>query len=143
MGKVHDLNLSQTKVEDVSALGGVHTLDLSHTQVEEVSALGRVHTLDLRRTEVKDVSMLGGVHKLILEGTSVSDVSALGGVYHLNINNLQEVKGLEKLTGNNTIEMISTFGEGTDKIRCMNLVVSRNMPVNLEFSKTIPNVSKV
>ena len=59
---VHALNLSYTKVSDVSKLGGVHTLDLCGTQVIDVSKLGAVHTLNLRGTQVTDVSALGSVH---------------------------------------------------------------------------------
>jgi hypothetical protein len=42
-----ELDLSSTKVVDVSVLGNVHTLDLSSTKVVDVSALGNVHKLNL------------------------------------------------------------------------------------------------
>src|SRR5690348_14458069 len=59
-----DLNLSYTKIEDVSMLGNVHTLNLSHTDVTDVSMLGNVYNLDISYTKVKDVSMLGNIHIL-------------------------------------------------------------------------------
>src|SRR5271170_4005462 len=68
-----DVNLSRTKVTDVSALGKVHTLDLSGTDVINVSALGKVHTLYLIGTQVTDVSALGNVHTLNLSDTEVTD----------------------------------------------------------------------
>ena len=43
--RVHHLDLFDTRVVDVSALGQVHTLDLRFTDVIDVSALGQVHTL--------------------------------------------------------------------------------------------------
>jgi len=100
--KVHTLNLSRTKVTDVSALGRVHTLDLSYTEVTNVSALGRVHTLDLTRTNVSDVSALGGVNTLDLRHTKVTDVSALGGVRTLylsgaNVSDMSGVSALDKV----------------------------------------------
>jgi hypothetical protein len=67
LGHVLDLDLFDTKVVDVSALGGVHTSKLSCcTNIADVSALGQVHDLDLSRTKVVDVSALGGVHTLNL-----------------------------------------------------------------------------
>src|SRR5208282_3557439 len=83
LGKVHTLDLYGTQVTDVSALGNVHTLNLSHTKVTDVSALGKVHTLDLSDTQVTDVSALGNVHTLNLGSTKVTDVSALGKVHTL------------------------------------------------------------
>jgi len=82
--EVH-LDLSDTDITDVSALGRVHTLDLSHTDVKDVSALGRVHKLNLRNTSVKDVSALGGVHTLNLCWSNVIDVSALSQVNTLDL----------------------------------------------------------
>src|SRR5208282_5602179 len=80
-----DLDLSWTKVTDVSALGNVHTLDLSDTEVTDVSALGNVHTLDLSVTKVTDVSALGKVHTLDLTDTKITNVSALGKVHTLDL----------------------------------------------------------
>ena len=48
LNRIHTLNLSGTKIMDVSALGNVHTLDLSYTKVTDISAHSNVHTLDLR-----------------------------------------------------------------------------------------------
>ena len=82
---LHTLDLSDTQVTNVSALGKVHTLDLSDTKVTDVSALGNVHTLDLSWTKVTDVSVLGGVHTLNLSCTEVTDVPALGKVHTLDL----------------------------------------------------------
>jgi hypothetical protein len=79
------LDLNETKVSDVSALGQVHTLDLCGTDVSDVSALAHVHTLNLSETLVSDVSALGHVHTLNLSGTKVSDASALGHVHTLDL----------------------------------------------------------
>ena len=60
-------------------------LDLSYTRVSDVSALAgcpALHTLSLLRTQVTDVSALAqctALRKLYLYGTPVSDVSALAG----------------------------------------------------------------
>ena len=77
LDKMRTLNLTNTLVTDVSALGKVHTLDLSRTQVINVSALGNVHTLNLRETGVTDVSALGNVHTLNLYNTYVNGTCAL------------------------------------------------------------------
>jgi len=42
----------------------VNTLDLSWTKVEDVSALGRVHFLNISNTRVKDISALGQVREI-------------------------------------------------------------------------------
>ncbi len=78
--EIHKLDLRNTKITDVSALGNIHTLNLSYTNVKDVNALKNVHTLNLSGTKVKDVSALGNVYKLNLNGTEVKDVSALGNV---------------------------------------------------------------
>jgi len=82
---VHTLDLRNTLVTDVSALGGVHTLNLWGVHITDVSALGDVHTLDLSYTHVTDVSALGSVHTLNLRNTLVTDMSALGGVCVLTL----------------------------------------------------------
>ena len=56
------VNLSHTKIVDVSMLGNVHILDLSDTKVVDVPMLGNVHTLYLSYTRVVDVPMIGNVH---------------------------------------------------------------------------------
>ena len=82
---IYSLNLSGTKVTDVSMLGNVHKLNLSNTQVTDVSMLGNVHKLNLSNTQVTDVSMLGNVHTLDLCNTQVTDVSMLGNVHTLDL----------------------------------------------------------
>ena len=77
------LDLSNTYVSDVSALGysHIHTLYLSNTRVSDVSALGHshIHTLNLSSTFVSDVSALAHsqIHTLYLYSTIVQDLSAL------------------------------------------------------------------
>ena len=80
---IHTLDLSYTRVTDVSMLGHVHTLYLFNTRVTDVSALGNVHTLHLGGTSVTDVSALGHVHTLYLYNCRVTDVSALQNVKKL------------------------------------------------------------
>ena len=80
-----DISLSMNEGDYMKYIDNVHTLDLSYTKVTDVSMLGRVHRLDLSCTQVTDVSMLGGVHTLYLNGTQVTDVSMLGGVHTLNL----------------------------------------------------------
>ena len=62
-----ELDLSDSGIVDVSALGGVYQLGLSGcTGITDVSALGGVHQLDLRECSgIVDVSALGGVHTLL------------------------------------------------------------------------------
>jgi len=92
------LDLSHTKVKDVSALGSVHTLNLNYTKIKDVSTLGKVHTLDLRWTLVTNVSALSNVHTLDLSHTKVKNVSALGNVHTLNLSNTKvtDVSALDK-----------------------------------------------
>jgi hypothetical protein len=40
------LDLSETKVTDVSALGAVHTLNLTHTDITDISMLDNVYDLN-------------------------------------------------------------------------------------------------
>ena len=74
------MNLSYTRMTDVSALGNVHTLNLSYCAgITDVSALGSVHTLNLMACRgIIDVSALGSVHTLNLRAcTGITDVSAM------------------------------------------------------------------
>ena len=84
---IHTLDLSGTKVIDVSMCGNVYSLSLRWTDVIDVSMLGNVHTLHLSGTKVVDVSMLGNVYVLNLFKSSVIDVSMLGNVKHLMLPN--------------------------------------------------------
>lgn len=64
---IKHINLSCCgNLRNIHMLKNAHTLDLSDTNVIDVSALGRVHTLNLSNTNVKDVSMLGNVKDLNL-----------------------------------------------------------------------------
>lgn len=83
--RVQYLNLSHTKVKDVSMLGNVPTLNLSHTLVEDVNGLGNVYDLNISETKVSDISALHSVHILDASGTKVSDISGLHSVQILDI----------------------------------------------------------
>jgi len=74
--RLHTLSLSNCyKVKDVSALGNVHTLDLSGTKVSDVSLLKNVRELNLFGCyNVTNVSTLGNARKLILRDTNVINV---------------------------------------------------------------------
>lgn len=114
------IDLSQTNIQDVSALGNVHTLYLSHTKVSNVSTLGKLHTLYLSSMNVidlsalhtlsrlylswchnvRDVSMLGKLHTLhLLCCGNVSDVSALGNVHTLDLSwtKVTDISALDKV----------------------------------------------
>src|ERR1700722_3736766 len=60
------VKLKNDTLEYISLFTRVHTLDLSWTKVSDVSMLGHVHTLNLRGTKVSDVSALVSVHTLYL-----------------------------------------------------------------------------
>jgi hypothetical protein len=84
ISKQLSLNLSDTNITDVSALGNVHTLKLSSCHnLTDVSALGNVHTLNLYNCRITDVGALGNVHTLDLSDTNITDIRALK-----NVNNL-------------------------------------------------------
>lgn len=83
LGNLDELNISHLPVTDVSMLGRIRVLDISHTNVKDVSALGHVHVLDISHTPVIDVSKLGHVHTLNISYTKVTDVSVLGNVHKL------------------------------------------------------------
>jgi hypothetical protein len=74
------LNLSNSGITGVSALGNVHALHLRDCRgITDVSALGSVHTLYLSYCEgITDVSALGSVNYLDLSYcTGITDVSIL------------------------------------------------------------------
>ncbi|HSA76192.1 MAG TPA: hypothetical protein VLE02_01485 [Nitrosarchaeum sp.] len=99
LSEVHTLNLRHTKVCDVTSLSKVHDLNLSNTSVCDVSTLGNVYNLNLRSTSVVDVSALRGVRILDLSNTKVEDVSALGNVHTLNLSDtmVSDVSALGKV----------------------------------------------
>jgi hypothetical protein len=124
LGNVHTLDLSYTKVTDVSMLGNVHSLDLALCQgVTDVSALGKVHTLDLGGClGVTDVSALGNVHTLNLIETQVTDVSALGNVHTLDLRSCQGVTDVSMLkhVQNLTLTKNSISEENLSQLRKVN-----------------------
>ena len=69
----------------LALVGHVHKLEISDSNITDVSALGCLHTLNLTGcTGITDVSALDGVHTLTLTGcTGIANVSALGGVHTL------------------------------------------------------------
>jgi hypothetical protein len=109
LGNVHTLDLSYTKVTDVSMLGNVHTLDLEGCEVKGLASLGNVHTLNLIETQVTDVSMLGNVHSLDLAlCQGVTDVSALGKVHTLDLGGCLGVTDVSALGNVHTLNLIET-----------------------------------
>lgn len=87
-------------VEDVTELGNLENLeylDLSFTRVSDVSMLGNLKYLDISATYVEDVSMLGNVEHLNISDTLVSDVSALGNVKKLVMQNCNNVTDFSDL----------------------------------------------
>jgi hypothetical protein len=80
---VDSLILSNTNVEDASALKNVRNLNFSHTNVVDVSMLDFKHTLNLSYTRVEDVSMLGNVKKIIISRNN--NIKNFGSVNASNI----------------------------------------------------------
>jgi hypothetical protein len=84
-----ELNLTRTKITDVSCVGKIRQLSLADCdELSDVSALGGVKYLNLSGcTQITDVSMLGNVHTLNISFCRITDISALGNVCVLNIRN--------------------------------------------------------
>lgn len=78
------------EITDVSILGKLKILDLSETEIEDVSALSGVHTLYLNNCpNISDVSSLVNVKKLYLLGSEdINDVSMLVNAEELDITGL-------------------------------------------------------
>lgn len=92
LDRVHTLSLMgcwQLDLAGIPYLANMHTLDLSFTRVNDVSALGGVHTLRLNNCRnIVDVSALRFVHDLDLSNcTGVTDASMLDQVTLLNLAN--------------------------------------------------------
>lgn len=140
---LRSLNLSNTKIKDVSALGKFHTLDLSTTRVEDVSALGHVHTLNLANTKVENVSALGNVYVLNLSNTLVEDVSALGNVYSLNLSDtmVNDISALVHGRIHTLIveDLIVDLSPLTSS-HINTLIVSKDMKIPTALLKIIPNI---
>jgi hypothetical protein len=99
---VDTLDLSACdRITDFSALGSVRVLDLSKTKVKDVSRLGTCHTLTLQSCDwLEDVSTLGKVHTLDISWCRyVRDVSALSSVVDLNLANCEKVTEFGALAG--------------------------------------------
>ena len=109
------LDLSKTKVSDISLLSGLKALtnlDLSKTNVSDISTLSGLKALtnlDLSCTKVNDISALSGLtflKNLNLLGTNVSDISVLSGLKALknldlsdtNVSDISALSGLKALT---------------------------------------------
>jgi hypothetical protein len=91
---LHNLDLSRTRVSDVSSLIGLvslQRLDLSSTEVNDLAplaGLASLRRLYLRNTPVSDVAPLAGLtalRSLDLKGSKVSDVTPLVGVSGLRV----------------------------------------------------------
>ena len=74
---VHTLNLSYTKIKDVSLLANIHTIDLSYCrELEDISPLKNVYNLNLCFClNIKDVSPLCNVHTLDLSYCHITSLS--------------------------------------------------------------------
>jgi hypothetical protein len=119
---VTTLDLSNTKVSDLSPLAGLtklSTLNLSNTQVSDLSPLAGLTELaeiGLSGTQVSDLSPLAGLttlSTLYLDGTQVSDLSPLAGLTTLstlNLSNTQasDLSPLAGLTKLSTLNLSNT-----------------------------------
>jgi hypothetical protein len=82
-------------------------LDLSNTRTEDVAMLQHVRKLNLTSCQlVTDVSMLGGLHTLILDGCGgINDISALNNVYSLSFSRCDYI--LNGLSDDNTVRKLT------------------------------------
>lgn len=113
-GKIYDLDLSKTKITDVSALSGLRELvylDLSFTginDINELSALKDLRYINLRGSKVSDISTLSNMKELQgvnLMFTPVNDISALKylgeltavDLSHTQISDISALKSLKNL----------------------------------------------
>jgi hypothetical protein len=114
------IDLSYSKIIDISRLGNVKELDLREcTNITDFSILGKQKILRLGDTNISDISHLGNVKKLYLvkcknisnfsilgkqevldiSHTNISDISHLGNIKHLNLigcNNITDFSILGK-----------------------------------------------
>ncbi|HSA76164.1 MAG TPA: hypothetical protein VLE02_01345 [Nitrosarchaeum sp.] len=115
------LDLTSTKVKDVSMLGKQKSLCLKNTPVRNVSALKNVTRLNLSYTKVKNVSSLTGVDVLDLEGCYVSNVAQLHKLKKLRVLYLgkqiflSNPKGVD-LTGMPNLKMVFLPNKKSRKI---------------------------
>jgi len=113
-GKIYDLDLSKTKITDVSALSGLRELvylDLSFTginDINELSALKDLRYINLRGSKVSDISALSNMKELQgvnLMFTPANDISALKylgeltavDLSHTQISDISALKSLKNL----------------------------------------------
>jgi hypothetical protein len=110
-----ELDLSGTKISDVSCLGNVKKLSLANCgELSDVSALGRVKYLNLSGcTQIADVSMLGNVHTLNISFCRVTDISALGNVHVLDIHN-----------GNNIMTKSLPYDNNVKVLTCSSSIIN-------------------
>jgi hypothetical protein len=84
----------------IDKLEYIHTLDLRDTNISDVSALGNVHILELSYTNINNVSMLENIYRLNLYGCENIDdnsgIDKLKNVYYLDIG-LTEIKDINKI----------------------------------------------
>ena len=117
------LDLSNTKVSDISALSNLTSLtelDLSNTKVSDISALTSLTSLthlNLNYTKVSDISALTSLTSLThltLNYTKVSDISALANLtslltLELSHTGVSDISMLLKLTSLSTLKLSDTF----------------------------------
>ena len=96
---------------NMNALSNLHRLELVDTYITDVSALGSIHELVIRDcNSLEDVSALGNVHDLkLVRCKSIKDVSSLGGVCHLELNALNRVRDVSMLATVHTLKMKAMF----------------------------------
>ena len=98
------LNLSDTKIKNVSSLSNIHNLHLSCTKVTNVSNLGNVSMLCLLDTKINDVSNLNNVSILMICGTNVTDISMLKNVEQIYLSkDKKNICGVEDLLFKNIV----------------------------------------
>ena len=117
------LDLSNTKVSDISALSNLTSLtelDLSNTKVSDISALTNLTSLsrlNLNYTKVSDISALTSLTSLThlsLNYTKVSDISALANLIslltlELSNTGVSDISMLLKLTSLSTLKLSDTL----------------------------------
>ena len=116
------LDLSGTKVRNISALSkltSLSKLNLNDTEVSEISALSKLtslSTLYLSGTQVSEISALSkltSLSELCLSGTQVSDISALSkltSLSELDLSNtkVSDISALSKLTSLSKLDLSGT-----------------------------------
>jgi len=135
-GGIKELDLSETKVTDISALvhcTNLQYLDLSGTKVTDISALvhcTNLQYLDLSGTDVQDISPLShcpNLQKIYLSGTDVQDIRPLSSCPNLQVLYLlgTDVQDIRPLSSCPNLQVLYLLGTHVQDIRplshCPNL----------------------